>query len=419
MTQTNGHRDTKPANQLAEEPQWLPVSAFRPWAKNPRKNDGTPVERVARSIERWGFVSPIVVWRSAGRMVAGHTRLKALTRILADNPGFTPKGAPGPGMARVVFHEFASEQDADAYALADNRLAENAEWDDEALRAIIADVGDELTAIAGFDADDLTKLLDDVDAPPAEDDAPEPPPDPVTKPGDLWVLGKHRLVCGDSLDPAVVQRAAMGKLADMLWTDPPYNVAYVGKTKDALTIDNDAMGDPQFRQFLVDAYTAADSAMRAGAVFYIAHADSEGLNFRGADVGWKLAQCIIWVKDRFVMGRQDYHWRHEPILYGWKLGAGHQMLEDRTQDTVWEIQRPARNATHPTMKPIALIDRAVKNSSLRGDLVLDTFAGSGSTLVTCEQAERVCAAVELDPGYCDVIVERWKKLTGGAPVRES
>lgn len=212
-----------------------------------------------------------------------------------------------------------------------------------------------------------------------------------------------------------------GALADLLWTDPPYNVSYVGKTKDALTIENDTMADGDFRQFLVDAFSAASTGMRDGAVFYVAHADSEGLNFRGSvlDVGWKLAQCLIWVKDRFVMGRQDYHWRHEPILYGWKLGAGHRMLEDRTQDTVWEIPRPARNAQHPTMKPLALIDRAIRNSSNRGDLVLDTFAGSGSSLIACEAAGRWCAAVELDPAYCDVIVERWENATGGKASRAS
>jgi site-specific DNA-methyltransferase (adenine-specific) len=195
----------------------------------------------------------------------------------------------------------------------------------------------------------------------------------------------------------------------------------VGKTKDALTIENDTMADGDFRQFLVDAFSAASTGMRDGAVFYVAHADSEGLNFRGSvlDVGWKLAQCLIWVKDRFVMGRQDYHWRHEPILYGWKLGAGHRMLEDRTQDTVWEIPRPARNAQHPTMKPLALIDRAIRNSSNRGDLVLDTFAGSGSSLIACEAAGRWCAAVELDPAYCDVIVERWENATGGKASRAS
>jgi DNA modification methylase len=398
VTQANGHRDVKPADVLPADPQWLPVSAFRPWARNPRKNDGAPVEKVARSLERFGFVAPIVVWRSAGRMVAGHTRLKALTRILADNPGFTPKGAPGPGLARVVFHEFASEQEADAYALADNRLAEEAEWDDEILRAIQDDVGPELTALAGFTDEDITRLRDDVDAPPADDDAPDPPKDPVTKPGDLWTLGRHRLVCGDSLDPAVVQRACAGKLAALLWTDPPYNVAVVGGCREDSIADRKAQG---FK-------TIDNDSM------------SEVVNFRLAvvEAKWKIAQTLVWVKDSFVLCRQDYHWRHEPILYGWKEGAGHRQLEDRSQDTVWEFPRPSRNAEHPTQKPIALIDRALKNSSLRNDLVLDTFGGSGSTLIACEQSERVCATVELDPGYCDVIVERWKKLTGGVPVRQ-
>lgn len=395
---------------------WLPITELTPWAKNPRVNDGVPVERVAASLSRFGFVAPIVVWKSAGRMVAGHTRLKALSKLLAADPGFTPKGAPGPGLARVIFHEFADENEADAYALADNKLGELAEWDQDALNEILGRLGQEERFAAGFD--EGPKLGGE----PPPDEAPEPPKNPVTKLGDLWTLGEHRLVCGDSRDAAVVGRVA--KDAALLWTDPPYNLSLGYETPeqakahnrrtDGKIVQNDSMSDEEFGRFLVESFKSADSAMAKGAVFYIAHADTEGFNFTGAvkSTGWKLSSCLIWVKDRFAMGRQDYHRRHEPILYGWKLGAGHHALEDRTQDTVWEFQRPSRNAEHPTMKPIALIERAVRNSTNEGELVLDTFGGSGSTLMACVASNRKSALVELDPGYCDVIVERWQNHTG-------
>lgn len=400
---------------------WLPIAELTPWARNPRRNDGIPTDRVAESLKRFGFVAPIVVWKSAGRMVAGHTRLKALSKLLAADPTFTPKGAPGPGLARVLFHEFADENEADAYALADNKLGELAEWDETALAEILGRLGAEERFAAGFD--ECPKEA----ATPPPDEAPAPPKTPVTKLGDLWTLGDHRLVCGDSREAAVVGRVA--KDAALLWTDPPYNVALGHETPeeakarnrrtDGKVVQNDSMGDGDFRKFLIDAFKAADGSLRAGGGFYIAHDDSGGLNFRGAviDVGWKLAQCLIWVKDRFVMGRQDYHWRHEAILYGWKLGAGHHMLEDRTQDTVWECPRPGASSEHPTMKPIALIERAVRNSTNEGELVLDTFGGSGSTLMACTASNRKAALVELDPGYCDVIVERWQNHTGGKASR--
>ncbi len=393
---------------------WLPLDALRPWEKNPRKNDGKPTEKVMASVRRWGFVAPIVIWTSANRMVAGHTRLKALRALVAADPSFTPKGAPGPGLARVVFHEFESEVEANLYALADNKLGELAAWDDDAVEGILEGVDDDGIIAAGFEDD----YIED-DEEPGDDVIPEPPKNPITKPGDIVLQGAHRLLCGDSTKVEDVARLMGGEKADLLWTDPPYNVAYVGKTKDALTIDNDSMGDEQFRAFLEAAYQAADSAMRPGAAFYIAHADSEGYNFRGAvrSVKWKLAQCLIWVKDVFVMGRQDYHWRHEPILYGWKLGAGHHMLGDRTQDTVWECPRPKQSKEHPTMKPVELVERAITNSTNPGDKVLDLFGGSGTTLIAAESTKRTAFLVELDPGYCDVIVARWERITGKTAIR--
>lgn len=217
------------------------------------------------------------------------------------------------------------------------------------------------------------------------------------------------------------KRSWGGVLADLWLTDPPYNVAYQGKTKDALTIQNDEMDDESFRRFLVSAYSAADSVLKEGATFYIWHADSEGFNFRGAcrDVGWKVRECLIWSKNTFVLGRQDYQWQHEPCLYGWKDGAAHNWYSDRSQTTILEFDRPNRNAEHPTMKPVGLFQYLIGNSTKRGDIVLDSFGGSGTTLIACEHSGRSARIIELDPCYCDVIIERWQNLTGQRAVRES
>lgn len=204
-------------------------------------------------------------------------------------------------------------------------------------------------------------------------------------------------------------------MADLFVTDPPYNVAYEGKTSDALTIENDSMADGDFRQFLRDCYVTADSVMRPGAAFYIWHADLEGFNFRAAasDVGWKIRQCLVWAKNVMVLGRQDYQWRHEPCLYGWKDGA------DRKQTTLLEFNKPQRNGEHPTMKPVDMIQYQVENSSLPGQIVLDLFGGSGTTLIACEKTGRINRSMELDPKYCDVIVRRWQQFTGKTAVLES
>jgi site-specific DNA-methyltransferase (adenine-specific) len=221
-------------------------------------------------------------------------------------------------------------------------------------------------------------------------------------------------MCGDSTSIDAVEKLMGGQLSDILITDPPYNVAYEGKTKDALTIKNDSMGDDQFRQFLRDAFTAADMVMKEGAVFYIWHADSEGYNFRGAckDSGWTVRQCLIWQKDTMVMGRQDYHWKHEPCLYGWKDGAAHLWAADRKQVTIIQCKRPKRNDIHPTMKPVELIEYQMLNNTKGHDIVLDLFGGSGSTMIAAEKQGRCARLMELDPKYCDVIVKRWEDFTG-------
>jgi DNA modification methylase len=239
--------------------------------------------------------------------------------------------------------------------------------------------------------------------------------------GDVFEIGQHKLICGDATQTDVWMRIMEEEMGDLVVTDPPYNVAYEGKTKDALTIKNDSMGDDQFYQFLYDFYSATAAFMKKGAAWYIWHADSEGANFRRAmtKAGITVKQCLIWVKNSMVMGRQDYHWKHEPCLYGWMEGEAHNWYTDRKQTTVLEFDRPQRNAEHPTMKPVELIAYQIKNSSKQGDLVLDAFGGSGTTMVACEQLGRKCRMVELDPKYCGVVVDRMKKLNPGIMVKQN
>lgn len=235
-----------------------------------------------------------------------------------------------------------------------------------------------------------------------------------TKIGDIYELGNHRIICGSSTDKETVEKLSLQNKVDLIITDPPYNVAYVGKTKDALTIQNDSMSDSNFFQFLLDSYINMFKVCKEGSPIYVFHADTEGMNFRKAfkEAGFKLSECLIWMKNTMVMGRQDYHWRHEPVLYGWKEGQAHKWYSDRKQTTVMEFDRPSRSEEHPTMKPIKLIAYLIQNSSKQGDIVFDAFLGSGTTLIAAEQTGRVCYGIELSPSYCDVIVSRWCKLTG-------
>ena len=245
----------------------------------------------------------------------------------------------------------------------------------------------------------------------------ELPSEPKTRLGDIWMIGRHKLMCGDATSEDVLKRLmGGGDKVDMYLTDPPYNVAYEGKTEDKLTIQNDSMEDSAFYQFLVDSFVAADSVMNEGAAFYVWHADSEGYNFRGAcrAVEWELRECLIWNKNTMVLGRQDYQWKHEPCLYGWKGGAAHNWYGDRKQTTVIDMNKPNRNAEHPTMKPVQLFAYLMENSSKPGDIILDSFCGSGTTLIACEQMGRVARVLELDPKYCDVIIKRYINLVGSS-----
>ena len=294
--------------------------------------------------------------------------------------------------------------------LADNRLAEHATWDiallNEELK-LLDDLGFDVT-VTGFD------LLEPEQE--AVDDGYEPelPKVAKSKAGQVYRLGRHRLMCGDSTNPVHVALLMDGALADMLLTDPPYNVDYKGKTKDELTIENDSQSDESFHSFLVKAFANAQEHMKPGAVFYVWHADSNGYIFRSAvqEAGLTVRQCLIWVKNSMVMGRQDYQWKHEPCLYGWKDGAGHLWASDRKQTTILEFDRPARSKEHPTMKPIPLFDYQMQNNTKGGDIVLDLFGGSGTSIMAAEQNGRTCYMAEYDPRYVDVIIDRWEKFTG-------
>ncbi len=379
---------------------WVPIGELRPWIGNPRKNSDA-VKAVADSIRKFGFGTPLVARREDRQIIAGHTRLLAARRL---------------GLTHVpVRYLNLSAEDAQLLALADNKLGEIAEWDEGMLGRILEELKTahaDLSA-TGFDAGEIDRLLADLSAERLadveEDPVPEPPETPDSVPGTVYELGPHRLLCGDSTQAATVRQVVAAEPVSLLWTDAPYNVAYEGA---AGSIMNDNMSRERFRAFLVDAFRACDSVMPPGAVFYLAHADTEGLAFRAAveTVGWKLSSCLIWRKDSLVLGRGDYHWIHEPILYGWKPGAPHHAVADRTQTTVWDVDRPKRSEEHPTMKPLPLIERAIRNSTETGEVVLDAFGGSGSTLIAAARTGRKALLVELDPKYCDVIRQRWARF---------
>jgi len=391
------------------EIQTVGIDEVIPYAKNPRKNDAA-VDKVAGSLKEFGWRQPIVV-DAEMVVIAGHTRLAAARKLKLD---------------QVPIH-IATDLTANqikAYRIAYNRVSQEAKWDDDLLALELADLDLENydLGLTGFDDDELAALMAEavteglVD----EDQVPPEPETPVTVLGDIWQLGRHRVMCGDSTSIDAVDELMDGHLADMWLTDPPYNVDYTGRTKDALKIENDKMDDNSFRQFLRDAYSAADANMKEGAVFYIWHADLEGYNFRGAaaDIGWQVRQCLIWAKNSMVMGRQDYHWQHEPCLYGWKSGAGHFWATDRKQTTILKFDRPTRNVEHPTMKPVNLMEYQITNNTRGADVVLDSFGGSGSTLIACEKSGRQARLMEFDPKYVDVIVKRWQDFTGLIAIHE-
>lgn len=389
----------------------IQIGTLIPFARNSRTHSDTQVAQIAASISEFGFTNPVLIDESNG-IIAGHGRVLAARKLkMVEVP-----------CIRLAHLTKAQKQ---AYVIADNKLALNAGWDEAMLKLEIADLKalDFDLELTGFNVDEIDALLaeEGTEGLTDPDDAPEVPVEPVTKLGDVWVCGPHRVMCGSSLEQTAVDKLCAGQAVDMLLTDPPYNVAYTGKTKEALTIKNDSMDDQSFRDFLRDAFVSADTVMKAGAVFYIWHADSEGYNFRGAckDANWKVRQCLIWRKNSMVMGRQDYHWQHEPCLYGWKEGASHLWASDRKQTTILDFDRPSRSEDHPTMKPVALFEYQLLNNTKGGDIVLDSFGGSGTTLIAAEKNGRVARLMELDPKYVDVIVRRWQDFTGQKAVLES
>ena len=383
--------------------QMRPLSAIQPYPDNPRHNDEA-VAAVAASIHAFGFRQPIVV-DEHGVIIVGHTRYKAALQLeWTEVPVHVACGLT-PDQTR-------------AYRIADNQTATQSRWDEDALvRELLAlrDTGFDL-ALTSFSNDELDTLLASSSPDPLADpdDVPDPPAEPVTQLGDVWALGRHRLLCGDATEPAVLARVLDGRSADLLLTDPPYNVAYTGKTADRLTLANDALDDRDYRTFLTTALTTAVAHLPPGAGFYIWHADTYGLTVRlaAADAGLTVRQVLVWAKSAFALGRQDYHWQHEPCLYGWRDGAAHNWLGGRDQSTLLAYDRPARNADHPTTKPTALFEQLIANSCPPGGVVLDPFAGSGTTVLAAETQGRTAAVVELDPRYADVIVRRYEQFTG-------
>jgi len=376
------------------------IHDLKPYNNNPRKNDQA-VAAVAESIKQFGFKVPIVIDKN-GEIVAGHTRFKAALQL-------------GIQTVPCLIADDLTEEQIKAFRLADNKTAELADWDFSLLNIELEELGkldlNFSMADFGFDVNVAEEAKDDEFDP---DQALDEIDEPITQPGDVWLLGRHRLVCGDSTKPADLAKLMDNQQADLILTDPPYNVNYEGGTKEKLKIQNDKMNDDKFLQFLTDAFTRMYEYSKKGAAIYVFHADSEGYNFRSAfkQAGYSLRQCLIWAKNTLVLGRQDYQWQHEPILYGWKDGASHSWYGDRKQTTVVKYDKPQRNPDHPTMKPVGLCGYFIANSSKEGDIVLDPFGGSGSTLIACEQAGRACYTVEMDPKYCDVIVKRYIESTG-------
>lgn len=431
--------------KISSKIEMLDAAKLIPYARNSRTHSDDQVQQIAASIREFGFTNPILI-SETDDIIAGHGRLLAAQLLKIKKVPCIRLG-------------YLTEAQRKAYVIADNKLALNAGWDDELLRLELGGLRDEgfEIGLTGFSSEEVDALLlggDDVDEQGNVDDdeAPTAQDKCISGQGDVWMLGDHRVMCGDSTSIEDVEKLCDGSIVDCCWTDPPYNVNYEGS---AGKIKNDNMGNAQFRQFLSEAFVSAFAVMRPGAPIYIAHADTEGYNFRGAfiDAGFKLSGCLIWVKPSLVLGRSDYQWRHEPILYGWKPGAAHSWYGGRAKTTVIDAEnapfrvmqdesvqieigestliisgeslcveelvgstiraeKPRRNAEHPTMKPVDLVLRMLKNSSRRGDVILDLFGGSGSTLIACQKSSRKARLMEFDPRFADVIVRRWQAFTG-------
>jgi DNA modification methylase len=372
------------------------IQTIKPYEKNAKKHPAKHIKQVAASIREFGMNQPIVVDKK-GVIIVGHGRYEAC-KLLGVEPEI-----------KVVD---LTEEQAKAYRLADNKLNES-EWDMNLVIEELKGLSEPMLELTGFDKDLI------IEADEADDDVPEVPEDPQSKLGDLYELGNHRVLCGDSTKIEDVERLMDGKKADMVFTDPPYNIAYEGGSKKREMIKNDEVAD--FYEFLLQAYSSFALAMKLGASIYVCHADTERVNFTKAfrDAGFYLSSVVIWAKNNSTFGRADYFWKHEPILYGWREGGAHTWHGDNKQDTIWNVNRPSRSDSHPTMKPIELIEKALVNSSKQEDIVLDLFLGSGSTLIASEKTGRICYGMELDPKYVDVIVQRYVDYTGNTEVKKN
>ncbi|RXF66962.1 site-specific DNA-methyltransferase [Hansschlegelia zhihuaiae] len=383
---------------------WRPVADLIPYARNARTHSDAQVAQIAGSIREFGWTNPILVDGRNG-VVAGHGRLLAARKLQMDS-------------VPVIELAGLTEAQRRAYVLADNKLALNAGWDEAMLAAEVADLvalGVDLD-LAGFGTGEVEALLASQDGGRSfEDEAPEPPVIPVSRPGDLWLIGSHRLLCGDATRQDDVRKALGGALADMVFTDPPYNVDY--RTDKHAAIANDDLGEG-FGAFLLAACSAFLRHVKGGVYVCMSSSELGTLKAAFEAAGGHWSTYVIWAKNAFTLGRSDYQRQYEPILYGWPKGVDRFWCGARDQGDVWRHDRPAKNDLHPTMKPIALVEQAIRNSSKTRDLVLDPFGGSGTTLMAAEATGRTAALVELDPAYCDVIVRRWQDATGGVATLE-
>ena len=384
----------------------LNIALLIPADYNPRKDlrPGDPeYEKLKRSIEQFGYVEPVIWNKTTGRVVGGHQRLKILLDL---------------GLTEVECVIVEMDEDKEkALNIALNKIS--GDWDKDKLALLIEDlqVSDFDVSLTGFEPAELNELFKDSlkggireDEFDVDSELQKPA---ITKAGDLWMLGPHRLVCGDSTKSETFDLLMDGKLANLVVTDPPYNVNYEGS---AGKIKNDNMENESFYNFLLSAFSNTAAAMSQDASIYVFHADTEGLNFRKAfsDAGFYLSGTCIWKKQSLVLGRSPYQWQHEPVLFGWKKKGKHNWYADRKQTTIWEFEKPKKNGDHPTMKPIALVSHPILNSSLSNCIVLDPFGGSGSTLIACEQMQRICYTIELDEKFCDVIVKRYIEHIGNS-----
>ena len=388
----------------------LPLAVLVPYAENARTHSDTQVGQIADSIREFGFVNPVLV-DADGVLIAGHGRVLAAKRLGLATVPVLRLGHLLPAQARAL-------------RLADNQIALNSGWDEALLATEIARIRDEAVVdldVLGFSGMELDRLLAAADAclDGEADEVPEPPAVPVSRAGDLWRCGEHRLLCGDATKIVDVQRAlGAGHLADMAWQDPPYNVAYEGGTAARMTIANDALG-ADFADFLRPALVNLLSVTKGACYICMSSSEWPVLHRAWQDAGGKWSSTIIWAKNTFALGRADYHQQFEAMLYGWKQGSQHYWCGARDQGNVWHFDKPVRNDLHPTMKPVALVERAIRNSSKPRDTVLDCFGGSGTTMIAAERTGRRAVLLELDPRYADVIVRRWQDLTGKTALLDS